>query len=276
MKYYVIYHADCYDGFGAAWVAKKQLAGEDVTFIPAKHGDIFPLVEAGSVVYILDFSYPRTDMIDLAKRCQVQVLDHHKTAQANCEGLDFCCFDMERSGAGMTWDFFHDKAPRPAIINYVEDRDLWRFKLLFSREISAWMMSYPRDFDTWDTLAYSLGVDFDGAVHQGTAITRYETQKIEEVCKMAFTVIIAGYEVPVVNVPVTMGSAAAHRLLSLFPKSSFAAYYWDSQEARNWGLRGRDSDDFDVSEIAKKFGGGGHKKASGFRQVGINWSQEVK
>jgi nanoRNase/pAp phosphatase (c-di-AMP/oligoRNAs hydrolase) len=44
---------------------------------------------------------------------------------------------------------------------------------------------------------------------------------------------------------------------------AFAACYWDTPEGRVFSLRS--IGDFDVSEIAKQYGGGGHKNASGFR-----------
>ncbi len=42
----------------------------------------------------------------------------------------------------------------------------------------------------------------------------------------------------------------------------FAAVYVETSTDIIWSLRSRG--DFDVSEIAKKFGGGGHKNAAGF------------
>ena len=54
---------------------------------------------------IVDFSYPRAIMERLP--LDTVVLDHHKTAEANCAGLlnlPFLTFDMNRSGAGLAWD----------------------------------------------------------------------------------------------------------------------------------------------------------------------------
>ena len=57
----VIYHANCYDGFSAAWVFWHALGG-NVDLWPAKYGEPPPRVE-GREVYIVDFSYPRNEML---------------------------------------------------------------------------------------------------------------------------------------------------------------------------------------------------------------------
>ncbi len=51
----VIYHADCTDGFGAAYSAWKQL-GNRAEYHACKHGTTPPDVKGKNVV-ILDFSY---------------------------------------------------------------------------------------------------------------------------------------------------------------------------------------------------------------------------
>ena len=77
--------------------------------------------------------------------------------------------------------------------------------------------------------------------------------------------LIGGHEVPVVNAPYQFGSDVCHLLLDYYPDQPFAAYYcFDKNNNCKYGLRGRDSDYFDVSEVAKQYGGGGHKKAAGF------------
>ena len=66
---------------------------------------------------------------------------------------------------------------------------------------------------------------------------------------------------PVANLPYTLTSDAGHLLANGEP---FAACYWDTPTGRVFSLRSTD-DGLDVSEIAKKYGGGGHRNASGFR-----------
>ena len=92
----------------------------------------------GKNVIIVDFSYPRDVLIKMAEDADsIIVLDHHKTAEENLKGLDFCIFDMTRSGAVMAWEHFHGKGNTPLLFQYIQDRDLWQWKLPQSKEFSA-------------------------------------------------------------------------------------------------------------------------------------------
>ena len=260
---YVLYHGNCYDGFGAAWAAHEKY-GDAAIYLPVSYGHEPPEMPEAAEVLIVDFSYPREILLSLRERHggRLRVLDHHKTAEADLRGLDFCVFDMERSGAGITWDELHRDALRPELIDYVEDRDLWRFSLEKSREVSAWLASYPFDFKVWDELVEYLGSYFGVAVSEGEACLRLKQQYVESMCHHPATVEIGGYSVPAVNATVCF-SEAGERLCELFPDAPFAAYWMDRSDGkRQWGLRSRGG--FDVSVVAKQYGGGGHAAAAGF------------
>jgi oligoribonuclease NrnB/cAMP/cGMP phosphodiesterase (DHH superfamily) len=275
---YVIYHDKCYDGFTAAWVAKQALNG--AAFVPASYGQE-PLRLFRTKVYLLDFSYPKDVMLDLAMNNEVVVLDHHKTAQANFEGLEHpnltAIFDMERSGAGLAWDYFFPPrltpgAPegsptRPRLVNYIEDRDLWRFALPESRAVHAYIESHKRTFDIWDDLHLCFEDEHhfkNVVIPAGASILRFQQQKVEEISAEVQWRDIGGYRVPVVNCPYAYGSLCGEYLLAQYPEAPFAGYYLDRGDGeRQWGLRST-STRVDVSEVARLLGGGGHRNASGF------------
>lgn len=71
---------------------------------------------------------------------------------------------------------------------------------------------------------------------------------------------IGGYTVPVVNGSLFMSSEVAGELAEGHP---FAAMYAETEKGVIWSLRSR-NDGVDVSEVAKRYGGGGHKNAAGF------------
>lgn len=268
MKNTVIYHSNCFDGFGAAWVCRKALEKEGpVTYIPAKYGDAAPDVH-GEYVWIVDFSYPNDVLLKLAEDNNVTVLDHHKTAQANCEGLPIsiaCTFDMNRSGAMLAWNHFFPTQTAPLLIQYIQDRDLWKWELPDSREVSATIASYPRIFEVYDELCADLADHNDGrlmVIAEGVAILRFERQKVEEMCSEVKMVDLGDGLIPAVNVPYNFGSLCGEFLNTVLTNCPYAAYYFDRADGeQQWGLRSRG---FDVSEVAKRFGGGGHKQASGF------------
>lgn len=247
---------------------------------------------------MVDFSYKRPVMDAMAKTARsMLVLDHHKTAEADLNGLGvdlskwtppfgwkrhldnvaqddmenaningaiiYQMFDMEKSGAGLTWDFFHPETPRPDIVRYVEDRDLWRFKLVGSREVAALIFSYGYSFENWNRLASQLdsAAGLADAIAEGTAIERKHHKDVAELVKVTKRrMVIGGQEVWVANLPYTLTSDAGNLMAQGEP---FAACYWDTPNGRVFSLRST-PEGADVSEIAKAYGGGGHRNASGF------------
>lgn len=306
-----IYHANCADGFGAAWVVRKFFNGE-VDF----HGGVYqnepPPVQNDQPVILVDFSYKRDVMLNWAKNSHgILIIDHHKSAMEelsaedsritnmagkysgvidyerflfNCgmdrnenipDGRIYTLFDMNRSGSGMAWDFFFPTQKRPRLIDHIEDRDLWRFALPLTREIQAAVFSYPYDFDIWDRLVNSFDeFGHSSLIAEGAAIERKHHKDISELVQVfRRELCIGGHWVPVANLPYTLTSDAGHLMCQPYASPNlqgemvtppFAACYWDTQEGRVFSLRSIDGG-MDVSEIAKQYGGGGHKNASGFR-----------
>lgn len=261
MKKLCIYHAKCDDGFGAAYAVWRKY-GDDVEFFAGVHGDAPPNV-SGRDVIMVDFTYKRSVLETIIKKCKsLLILDHHKTAEADLQGLHEIqpniqvFFDMSRSGATMTWDHFFSKSTRPLLIEYVEDRDLWRKAMPNGDEVSIALRSYPQDFKVWHNLQVSTLID------EGRAIQRYYRTIVEDVKKNAGLFVWDGWTVPVVNAPWFMASEVAGELSEGHP---FAATYSISPTGMViYSLRSR-VDGIDVSEIAKSYGGGGHPQAAGFQ-----------
>lgn len=259
----VLYHGGCYDGHAAAWVARKAIAeaGAVASFIPCFFGRSVPEIEHGDRVYVLDFSFPRAVLEQMHERAaSMVVLDHHATAEADLDGLDYCYFDMEKSGAVLAWETFYGGLPVPEILRYVQDRDLLRNELPHSAEIVAAIRSWPMDFAAWDQLVADWSSD--GMYRDGRAIMRMMGQRVDETCAQARMIVIDGHRVPIVNASAFFGEVQL-RMLELHPDAPFVVYYFDRADGlRQHGLWSRG--DFDVTSIAQARGGGGHKAASGF------------
>lgn len=276
-----IYHHNCADGFSAAWTVKQYFG--DVDFHHGKYTEAPPDV-TGRDVIIVDFSYSYDAIIEMSwTAASILILDHHKSAAENLialpsAGLNISefkkeceftksvpnmlsigvLFDMERSGAGIAWDFFFPNLPRPALINHIEDRDLWRFALPNTREIQANIFSHPYDFDVWDKL---MTADCSELAIEGKAIERKHFKDMHELIAVtAREMVIGGLVVPVANLPYTMSSDAGSLMAVNKP---FAACYWDTPAGRTFSLRSVEGGE-DVSLIAQLYGGGGHKHAAGF------------
>ena len=256
----IIYHADCWDGLCAAWICRKAL-GPNCEFISCQYGDKAPCVD-NKDVYIVDFSFKRDVLQEIYSRANsVLVLDHHKTAQSELNGLPYCKFDMTKSGAKLAWEHFFPENESSWIVNYIEDRDLWLWKLPHSKILSAAIRSYPMTFDTLDDLEQSEGYKVQNKLKdEGEAILRAQQQIVDGLVKNAIEVNIDGYLVLIVNATCYISEVAGE----LAKGRPFGVVWFETNDGKRvYSLRA-DSNGIDVAEFAKKYGGGGHAKAAGF------------
>lgn len=266
----ILYHANCADGFCAAWVAQRKF-GDRADYLPVNYGQEPPVV-AGCNVYILDFSYKRPVMEAMRKSAlTLVVLDHHKTAQAELEGFgqtgpyeetNVCCvFDMNKSGGRLAWEYFFPGMPSPWLVDYTEDRDLWRWNLPESRAVSAALASLPATFKDWNIL-HAEHHSLARLMQEGKAILRYQSQQIESQCQNAVEIEMDGHKVLTVNATMLI-SEITGKLAEGRPFGT--SYFLRGDGKKVWSLRSR-GDGVDVSEIAKRRGGGGHRNAAGFEE----------
>jgi oligoribonuclease NrnB/cAMP/cGMP phosphodiesterase (DHH superfamily) len=256
----IVYHGDCPDGFCSAFIASTR-AYSAAKMVSATYGK--PIDDAdvrGKRVLVVDFSWKRAEMERIAALTEnIVVLDHHKTAEAELVGLPYCTFDMERSGAQLSWDFIYGDQPRPWYVDYVADRDLWRWQLPESRVVSAYIMALPHTIEAWKHLD-KIGVE--DAITLGRGARMQIEHYIEKVTAQGYVGTFGARSMKIVNAP--------------YPNISDVGNALCEQGADigvGWFIRGdgmmqfslRSIGDLDVSDIAKVYGGGGHRNAAGFQ-----------
>lgn len=278
-----IYHDNCADGFAGAWVVRKAWQervtfGEGVEFFGGRYGNQQPPDVTGRFVIMVDFSYKREQLLEMAAKAhEIVILDHHKTAKDDLVDLPrnvYCTFDMNRSGAMIAWDHFYPGQKPPRLIEVIQDRDLWLFKIEGTREIQASVFSFAYDFEVWDKL---METDVEILRSEGAAIERKHQKDVAEIVGVVKRRMrIGGHDVPVANMPYMMASDGGHVMGVGEP---FAATYYDSHTGRHFSLRSA-ADGVDVSDVAKQLGkqfgtsGGGHAHAAGFLAP-AGWEGEV-
>jgi uncharacterized protein len=268
----VLYHANCYDGFCAAWCLEEWLwSDSDTEYIPISYSDAVPWEKIdGRDVIIADFSFKRPVMEEIFGRSSLcQVYDHHKTAEKELEGLSNCVFDMAKSGARLVWEGLCDPGEDlkiPNLVLFTEDRDLWKWELPYSKEINMAIRSYPFDFTVWSELESRLCEDRKPIIREGEAILRFQDQYIETMRKFVHPSSISGRTISVVNAPYFSISDLLDAICDDEKEAGrdpiAAAYFQRADGLWQYSLRSRG--DIDVSEIARNHGGGGHKNAAGF------------
>ena len=283
----IIYHDNCADGFGAAWAAYRKFGSDGAEYLPMNYNDPrvsiingvfnFPVEVAGRDVYILDFSFPVEVMLALQNIAnKVFWRDHHKTAFEAFEldpafGYAFAdnktdtILDPSKSGCVLAWELFHGEAPVPHMLQLIQDRDLWKWKLEGTRNFATALRSEPMTFEGFDL----VNDDPDGVIKAGAAMNRLFDQQLVDIVKRPVSVVLHG---PTLNSQSVIGlsvnctpqfSSETGNILA--EMCGTFGMTWMAGEAGAVFVSLRSKGDYDVSAIAKRYGGGGHRNAAGFK-----------
>ena len=270
----VIYHGDCADGYTAAWAFWRHFK-DNVDYVKGVYQGRVPDV-LDRDVYLVDFSYKYDVMQTILKFAKsVTLLDHHKSALEDLwplaiKGLVMDSCTTEKSGAMIAWEYMqhttNKKEAVPRMVSYVQDRDLWKFELPGSKEVSMFLFSHEYDFVVWDKLMKATKREIDGFIKLGAILEKKHIKDINEMIRVAKRFVDIGEykQVPILNVPYTMASDAG---MIMSVDAPFSATYYDNRDNRCFSLRSNklNPSAIDVSVIAALYGGGGHVSASGFK-----------
>jgi hypothetical protein len=275
------FHAGCPDGFGAAW-SVWHAWGAGARYVPRGHDSDPPRrPHVGGTVVFVDIAPDNEYLRQLADHAaHVVVLDHHWSARERyqadpgvenliADGGHRVVFDLGFSGAVLAWRYFHPEEPVPPLLAYVQDQDLWQWALPRSAEVNAAIGAHERDFAVWDALAARTP---DDLAKEGEPILRAQRIEVVRALTTAHLVTIGELRVEAVNA-LQNRSQLGHELAK---RAAFGAPI-----GLVYRVMGRTVDasiysigDVDVSSIAQRYGGGGHRNASGFSVPLRRWLDE--
>jgi hypothetical protein len=275
------FHAGCPDGFGAAWALWRAWGGEG-RFTPRGHEDpVEAHRHAGELVVFVDIAAANPDLQALADvDAQLLVLDHHASArdrfQADPELAGSLAaaghhihFDLDHSGAILAWNHFHPGVPAPELLRYVEDQDLWNWKLPSSEEVNAAIGSYPRDFDSWELLSLRSA---DELAEEGAHILRANRIEVERSLSGAHPIRLGSEQAEAVNsryVRAPIGHELAKRAAFGRPWGVVYRTQGERVDASIYSIG-----ELDVARVAQSYGGGGHRNAAGFTVPLTTWMKD--
>ncbi len=262
----VLYHADCMDGYASAWAVWKEFANT-ARYQAVRHYTPLPDFAEGTILYIVDFCYPIDELVSAAKRAsKIVVLDHHISAQTDFEAyqqhslipdnLQFH-FVQNHSGCMIAWQFFQGDAEPPLLLQYIEDHDLWRHQLPETEEISkALYLRLPVNFSAFEKIKLAT------LQREGALLLKQQKLNIARLFKARHAIKLNNISGLAVNAPSMFSSDLGHKLADKSGTFGLTYFYHGKRQCYECSLRS--IDDFDVSVIAQKFAGGGHRNAAGF------------
>ncbi len=256
----ILFHGECWDGFGGGYSAWKKF-GNKAEYYPLKHGGDLPKGLKGRQIYLIDFSFKEPVMKKLVEDNHVIALDHHISAEKTTKMADEWVYALKQSGAVIAWEYFHPGKKVPKLLQHIQDVDIWTWKLKNTAELMAYMGLAEYDFKLWDKIAkdWENPEKLKSYFEHGKYLLKYEDRMVERLLESAEVARFEGYKTLVVNTPV-LHSEIGNRLAKMLPPISIG---WSEKNGIN-RVSLRSNGKVDVSKLAAKYGGGGHKAAAGF------------
>lgn len=286
----VVYHDSCPDGIASLWAVKRHLPNIQVASCKAGNVHTMDLeMFADKCVIFVDIC-PNMDTLESISGVAqwVTILDHHKSALDDYEkyhgkkaslGQIYnnveIYFDMSRAGCQMTWDYFNPSiAPdktRPWFVNYIADRDLWQWKLPYSKEYNTAFydlkyltpdkinLLYEMDNKTKETIK-QYGID---------TLIKFNTE-VNNHCLNAIISMAGEYKCWLLSCGYEHRSEVGNKLSQIpFPDGSmpdFTAIWTSDPKSNDKWISLRNTSNLDLGIVCKSFdiAGGGHPRAAGF------------
>jgi hypothetical protein len=236
-KIAVLYHGGCSDGFGGAWAAWKKL-GKRAEYIPLYDRQKPPSGLKNKELYFIDWTFDEPAITkELAENNEgVVILDHHAQAEKVMRLAQEHVFSKNNSGAVIAWRYFHPRKPAPLLLKYIEDYDIWRFRLKDTAAVNAVIEATPFDFRRWSRLA----ADFEKPalrkrhIAAGQLLLRYKNALVNDIVSGAKRVRWGKYEILAVNASI-LRNEAGHLLAKRKPP--FSVLWWQEGDKIRISLR---------------------------------------
>ena len=264
-KVFCYFHNADLDGWSSSAIVKMKYPHTE--FFGYDYNDDIILANGYDLVFIVDLSLTIDETKMLQKNNKKVIwIDHHARKIEQLENI----FTLEglrdkennHSACILTWKYlFHDKKI-PHILETIEDIDLWKFKLPYTDEITtALSIECMKDRDKLIFLMKWWDDEWENYTNRGERYIKMRENEIEFFLTTMKIRKLSKYKVGVINTSVHI-SQTGHAILENNPNINVAVIWHVAGDIIKVSLRSRG--DIDVAEIAMKFGGGGHKPASGF------------
>jgi|10_taG_2_1085330.scaffolds.fasta_scaffold03314_9 oligoribonuclease NrnB/cAMP/cGMP phosphodiesterase (DHH superfamily) len=278
-----IYHTADNDGRCSAAIVKRKYP--DIKLVGWDYGLPIPWSEIAKVdeVILVDLTLqPHENMIKLSKEKKLVWIDHHASSVKcynNNNILGTIVFEKGIGACVVTWGHYFPDEEIPYGVQLLGEHDVWNHEnkdtLPFEYGLRAHNVDpestiWPAIFRNQTANGISVPTNIiDMLVREGQIILKYVESNFEYLAKeYAYEKEIDGFKFLVANNP--------HRTSQYFDAiwdedkyDGVLSYFWNGL---TWKVSIYSAkDNIDLSVLAEKYGGGGHKKAAGFETKDISW-----
>jgi len=279
------YHSADLDGKCAGfWVKEFAKRSDDYGFelIGINYGQEFPFdkINKGEMVYIVDYSISPDEMRQLLNITEFVIwIDHHKTAIEKYKDFEYDIRGIRHDGiAGCMltygylryvldtgWNvnanlFMIEKYIKsaPMFTKLIADYDVWTFE--YGDDTKAFQLGLQSEENSPESDIW-LNMEYGNLILKGRAMIQYRDSFAESYCKhKGFETEFEGYKCFAIN----LAMCGTEHFKSV-DNGTYDVFIGFSYNGEDWNVSLRSAkENVDVSEIAKKYGGGGHRSASGF------------
>ena len=304
-KVSTIYHKDCLDGFMSYYLVtqfieyQSYITGEEITHtgFPMHYGDEIPEeVLSSDELYIVDFSFPPNIMETLESIPRILMFDHHESTAESFGGYGFYnrnymtklpntdlehislvprnsrgiyIFEKEHSGCGLILKYLFDRnesllAHRELeVVSAIEDRDLWKFTYRDTKAICMVMSEIPKSIIYWkELLRNDSFIDFSAKINEANTKIEFSDNLTSSIAKKAIKILFQEKLIPIVNTGIYISEVG--NFLASIDNISMSFFILTETQEVVVSMRSI-SEEFDISVMCEKMGGGGHKCAAGFK-----------
>lgn len=264
------YHKSDLDGHCSGAIVK--LHNPKCEMIGVDYNDTiysFPAVNQGEEIFVVDFCFPMDEMNVLNAIGELHWIDHHKTSIDKAHEIGFLAsggqnLEIGTAACELTWEYFSNEIT-PLSIQMLSKYDVWNHDdpkvLPFQWGMRANSNTLPDNLDFWRKVFKSEEF-FEDTIEKGMVILKYQENQDAQYAKgMSYETEFEGYRAIVMNKAYANSKAfdavydpEKHDIMVLFgvkPGQCKYSIFCVKSE-------------IDVSVIAQKYGGGGHRGAAGF------------
>lgn len=267
----VIYHSPCNDGSGAA-VAAWMKCGNNAIYERRMYHKEFPReIIRGKHAIVLDASFSKEELLSLRQIAKkVMILDHHHSAMLALADVEGCFFEMNNSGAMLSWHYFHgvDTTP-PRLLSLIEDRDLWRWQDRESSEPLYYALRQRCPNSNFKSYLPYLEIDkLDELIAFGKTLVAANHKWCEQAAltaKQCTFTMPDGTKYQIIAKEVDNDNLVSELAEYLYTRHAvdFIMMWCKTADGRFKVSFRANNPQINVAAIATAFGGGGHKQAAG-------------